>query len=73
MKIWKEAFDDKIFEKSLIIYVDDVVWNNVVTQFALRKLPNYKRKVINGADLSQAWFFEQNQNLSLFSEKTLWG
>jgi len=72
MKIWNENFDSTQLEKSLPIYTDDPVWVRVMQTLTQKKLHDYKRKVIQGNEITKDWLFVENQNMSLFSEKVHW-
>lgn len=72
MKIWQNNFDLNQLFSSQIIYYDDPAWITILDKMSSTKFRGYKFKAIMGSEVSIDWFFEQTQNLSLFSEQIRW-
>lgn len=72
MKIWQQTFNPQQLLSSLVIYYDDPAWMTILTKLSSNLFSGFKNKAILGSEVTADWFFEENQNLSLFSEKTHW-
>lgn len=72
MKVWQSNFDSKLISFSSVIYYDDASWVKILDKLSKKHFLDYKVKALMGPELTMDWFFEQTQNLSLFSEKSHW-
>lgn len=72
MKIWQSNINELDFKSSMIIYYDDPAWIRILEKLTSIVLNDYKSKAILGSEITTDWFYEEVQNLTLFSEKNRW-
>jgi hypothetical protein len=72
MKPWLELPKENQSCTSRVIFYDDPAWVKILEKMHEQQLSSFKRKSMLGQDVTYNWFFEETQNLSLFSEKNLW-